>query len=109
MPIIPITITGSRQVLPPDSIIFRPGPIEMYVDAPIPTDGLTDADLEPLMESVYNIMAKHFREKTETLNVNVNRKETTLIRKFTIHLFTIYDFAFSFSLSYTRLHREHIE
>lgn len=63
VPIIPITIIGSRQVLPPDSIIFRPGPIDMYVDAPILTNGLTDADLEPLMESVYNIMAKHFKEK----------------------------------------------
>jgi 1-acyl-sn-glycerol-3-phosphate acyltransferase len=63
VPIIPITIKGSRQVLPPDSIIFRPGPIDMYVDAPIPTNGLTDADLEPLMESVYNIMAKHFKAK----------------------------------------------
>jgi 1-acyl-sn-glycerol-3-phosphate acyltransferase len=62
VPIIPITIVGSRQVLPPDSIIFRPGPIEMYVDAPIATNGLTDADLEPLMESVYNIMAKRFRD-----------------------------------------------
>jgi 1-acyl-sn-glycerol-3-phosphate acyltransferase len=62
VPIIPITIIGSRQVLPPDSIIFRPGPIDMYVDAPIPTNNLTDTDLEPLMESVYNIMAKHFKE-----------------------------------------------
>jgi 1-acyl-sn-glycerol-3-phosphate acyltransferase len=61
VPIIPVTIIGSRQVLPPNEIIFRPGPIDMYVDAPIPTDGLTDADLEPLMENVYNTMAKHFR------------------------------------------------
>lgn len=65
VPIIPITIIGSRQVLPPDEIIFRPGPIEMYVDAPIPTTGLTDDDLESLMETVYNIMARHFRENTE--------------------------------------------
>ena len=61
VPIIPITIVGSRQVLPPDEIIFRPGPIEMYVDAPIPTAGLTDAELEPLMKTVYDIMASHFR------------------------------------------------
>ncbi|HEV7374198.1 MAG TPA: lysophospholipid acyltransferase family protein, partial [Pyrinomonadaceae bacterium] len=60
VPIIPITIIGSRQVLPPDEIIFRPGPIDMYVDAPIPTNGLTDEDLEPLMETVYEIMAGHF-------------------------------------------------
>jgi 1-acyl-sn-glycerol-3-phosphate acyltransferase len=62
VPLIPITIIGSRQVLPPDEIIFRPGPIDMYVDAPIPIAGLTDDDLEPLMETVYDIMAKRFKE-----------------------------------------------
>jgi 1-acyl-sn-glycerol-3-phosphate acyltransferase len=61
VPIIPVTIVGSRQVLPPDSITFRPGPMDMYVDAPIITEGLTDDDLEPLMKTVYDIMAKHFR------------------------------------------------
>ncbi|HEX8844903.1 MAG TPA: lysophospholipid acyltransferase family protein [Pyrinomonadaceae bacterium] len=63
-PIVPITIIGSRQVLPPDEIIFRPGPIDMYVDAPIPTAGLTDADIETLMETVYERMAAHFRESS---------------------------------------------
>ena len=61
VPIIPITIIGSRQVLPPDEIIFRAGPIDMFVDAPISTHGLTDADLDPLMNSIYDIMAKHFK------------------------------------------------
>jgi 1-acyl-sn-glycerol-3-phosphate acyltransferase len=60
VPIIPITIIGSRQVLPPDEIIFRPGPIDMYVDAPIPTTGLTDEDLEALIQTVYDRMAEHF-------------------------------------------------
>ncbi|MDT5062652.1 MAG: 1-acyl-sn-glycerol-3-phosphate acyltransferase [Acidobacteriota bacterium] len=61
-PIIPITIIGSRQRLPPDEIIFRPGLIEMYVDPPIPTNGLTDEGIETLMETVYDRMAKHFEE-----------------------------------------------
>lgn len=60
VPIIPVTIIGSRQVLPPDSIIFRPGPMHMYIDAPIPTIGLSEADLEPLMQSVWNSMAEHY-------------------------------------------------
>ena len=59
-PIIPVTIIGSREVLPPNELIFRAGPIDMHVDAPIPTAGLTDADLEQLMNTVYDIMAKHF-------------------------------------------------
>jgi 1-acyl-sn-glycerol-3-phosphate acyltransferase len=63
VPIIPITIIGSRQVLPPDSIIFRPCPIDMYVDEPIPTEGLTDDDIEMLMRKVHQAMAKHIRER----------------------------------------------
>jgi 1-acyl-sn-glycerol-3-phosphate acyltransferase len=61
VPIIPITIIGTRSILPPDSIIFRPGTIDMYVDEPIPTKGLTDEDIEALMQEVRNAMAKHIR------------------------------------------------
>ena len=64
-PIIPITIIGSRQALPPDEIIFRPGPIDMYVDPPIPTTGLSDEDLEMLMQTVYDRMAQHFKENAK--------------------------------------------
>lgn len=62
-PIIPVTIIGSRQVLPSDEIIFRPGPIDMYLDAPIPTAGLADDDLETLMQTVYDTMAQRFKAK----------------------------------------------
>ena len=58
VPIIPVTIIGSRQVLPPDSIIFRPGPMDMFVDPPIPTSGLTEGDLESLMQVVWVSMAR---------------------------------------------------
>jgi 1-acyl-sn-glycerol-3-phosphate acyltransferase len=60
VPIIPVTIIGSRQVLPPDSIVFRPGPMNMYVDPPISTDELTEEDVDELMQEVWDAMAKHF-------------------------------------------------
>ncbi|HEV7844119.1 MAG TPA: lysophospholipid acyltransferase family protein [Pyrinomonadaceae bacterium] len=63
VPIIPITIIGTRKILPPDSITFRPGSIDMYVDEPIPTAGLTDDDLEMLMRRVRAAMAIHLRQK----------------------------------------------
>ncbi len=63
VPIIPITIIGSRQVLPCDSMILRPGTIDMYVDEPIPTAGLTDDDIDALMRSVRAAMAQHFRDE----------------------------------------------
>lgn len=61
VPIIPITIIGTRQILPPDSIIFRPGPIDMYVDEPIATEGLTDDNIEILMQRVRAAMAEHIK------------------------------------------------
>jgi 1-acyl-sn-glycerol-3-phosphate acyltransferase len=63
VPIIPVTIIGSRQVLPCNSIIFRPHPIDIYVDEPIPTAGLTDDDIEALMQAVRAAMAQHFRDE----------------------------------------------
>ncbi len=60
VPIIPVTITGSRQVLPRDSIIFRPGVIDMYVDAPISTAESSDEDIEELMNKVRGAMLNHF-------------------------------------------------
>jgi 1-acyl-sn-glycerol-3-phosphate acyltransferase len=62
LPVVPVTIIGSRQVLPRDSITFRPGDVDMYLDAPVPTAGLTDEDLPALMQSVRDAMAKHFRD-----------------------------------------------
>lgn len=60
-PIVPVTIIGTRQVLPIDSIIFRPGPIEMYVGRPIPTKGLNENDLDALAAQVWDDMAQHYR------------------------------------------------
>jgi 1-acyl-sn-glycerol-3-phosphate acyltransferase len=58
VPIIPLTIVGTRQVLPRDSIIFRPHTVEMYVGAPIETAHLNDADLPALMEQVRAVMSR---------------------------------------------------
>ena len=59
LPAVPVTIVGTRQVLPRDSIIFRPSAVDMYIDPPIPTEGLTDADLPELMGAVRRAMARH--------------------------------------------------
>src|SRR5436305_6030284 len=70
VPIIPITIIGSRQILPPDEIILRAGPIEMYVDAPVPTASLTDEDIDALMITDYHRMAKHLNSKQKIEDSN---------------------------------------
>lgn len=60
VPIVPVTIIGSRQVLPRDSIIFRAHQIDMYIGKPIETKGLSDDDIPMLMEKICWAMLKHF-------------------------------------------------
>ncbi|MBC7929644.1 MAG: 1-acyl-sn-glycerol-3-phosphate acyltransferase [Rubrivivax sp.] len=60
LPIVPVTIVGTRALLPRDSIIFRPAVVDMHLGAPIPTAGLTDPDLPALMQTVRDAMTKHF-------------------------------------------------
>ncbi len=40
VPLIPITINGTRRVLKPDSLHIHPGPVEVIIHSPIPTEGL---------------------------------------------------------------------
>ena len=60
LPIVPVAIVGSRQVLPRESIIFRPGKIDMFIGEPVPTAALTDDDLPKLMQTVRERMTQHF-------------------------------------------------
>jgi len=59
-PVVPVTITGTRRAMPRGSMVLRAGPVEMHIGAPIPTDGLTDADLPALIQQVRAAMLKHF-------------------------------------------------
>lgn len=55
-PIVPITIRGSGHVLPRYSWHLRPGTVEIIVDEPIPTEGLSRADIETLITRVHDCM-----------------------------------------------------
>lgn len=49
MPILPITITGSRRVLPKASLAVKPGKIQV-VGAPIATEGYSNATVVELID-----------------------------------------------------------
>ncbi len=51
-PLVPVTISGSRTILKPDSLHVRPGSVEVTIHPPIPTSGLTLDAVEALSESV---------------------------------------------------------
>jgi 1-acyl-sn-glycerol-3-phosphate acyltransferase len=58
--VVPVTIVGTRRAMPRDSAVLRRGPVEMYIDAPIQTDGLTAEDLPRLVAQVRAAMERHF-------------------------------------------------
>ncbi|MFL6337479.1 MAG: lysophospholipid acyltransferase family protein [Pyrinomonadaceae bacterium] len=60
LPIVPVTIKGTRGAMPRGSMILRAGPVVMHLDPPIPTAGLADADLPALIEQVREAMQSHF-------------------------------------------------
>jgi 1-acyl-sn-glycerol-3-phosphate acyltransferase len=52
VPIVPITLNGTRHVLKPDTYHVRPGRTEMIIHKPIPTAGLTVDDVDALSARV---------------------------------------------------------
>jgi 1-acyl-sn-glycerol-3-phosphate acyltransferase len=62
LPLVPVTIAGTRRAMPRGSTVLRAGPVEMYIDPPIPTAGLDEADLPALIQQVCAAMLTHFEE-----------------------------------------------
>jgi 1-acyl-sn-glycerol-3-phosphate acyltransferase len=60
LPILPVTVNGSRKVLAKKSVVFRPGSIEVVVGDPIETAGCTDEALEELMRQTRDTIVSNF-------------------------------------------------
>jgi 1-acyl-sn-glycerol-3-phosphate acyltransferase len=55
LPILPVTIVGTGEVLPSDSLDLLPGKVRLIIDEPIPVDGLDGKDIPRLMEQVRSV------------------------------------------------------
>lgn len=66
VPVVPITIHGSRYVLPPHSWHIRPGTITLHVAAPIATDGLHKHQAEDLAARLRNLISDNLAAKRST-------------------------------------------
>jgi 1-acyl-sn-glycerol-3-phosphate acyltransferase len=60
VPVVPITLNGTRRVLKPDTYHVRPGQTQMIVHPPISTQGLTPNDVAILSEQVRVQIASRF-------------------------------------------------
>ncbi len=61
LPILPTTISGGLEAWPPKTRIIRGGPITVAIDPPIPTEGLTDDDVEDLRERTFTTIDARLR------------------------------------------------
>ncbi len=61
VPIIPITLNGSRQVLKPDSLHVRRGKVDVIIHPPIFTDHLSAQDVGTLSARVREQIASRFQ------------------------------------------------
>jgi 1-acyl-sn-glycerol-3-phosphate acyltransferase len=52
VPVVPVALMGAREVMPRGSLLLRSGRVRVIVDAPIPTEGMTEGDRNRLLEDV---------------------------------------------------------
>jgi len=56
VPILPVSVRGSRAVLPKGTVRVRPGTIELLIHEPVPLDGYSTENREELMQRVTTII-----------------------------------------------------
>ena len=56
VPILPITVRGSRQVLPKGSGKIMPGTIELVIHEPVLLDGYTTENREELIQRIHQVI-----------------------------------------------------
>jgi len=61
VPIVPIAISGSRDIMPKDSLTARPGGIRMLVGHPIEIQSYSLKDREYLMKKVKDTISENFK------------------------------------------------
>jgi len=60
VPIVPIVISGSREIIKKGKMKVYPGSISILIDRPVETKGFTMKDREPLMERLHGIIVSNF-------------------------------------------------
>jgi 1-acyl-sn-glycerol-3-phosphate acyltransferase len=60
VPVVPITLNGTRHVHEPDTLHVRSGHTEMIIHAPISTAGLSSQDVDALSAQVHRCIASRF-------------------------------------------------
>ena len=60
IPILPVTVNGSRRILPKGSLVVKPGRIQVVVGDPIDTDNYTTDTVQELMDKTRKVVMANF-------------------------------------------------
>lgn len=63
VPIVPISIIGSREVMPKRSLQITPGQITMVIDRPIDVSGYSLENRQELIDRIRNIITRNYEER----------------------------------------------
>jgi len=81
VPVIPITIIGTYELLPMNSFYAIPGPVEMIIGKPIPTTGMRLRDLDKLAAEVRNAVAEMLSSRAKSVASTVHHRGTEVTEK----------------------------
>lgn len=70
LPILPVTLNGTWEALPPGSLSLSPGPVTLVIHAPQPVRNLSEADLDSLTEQVHDVIASGLQPLRGTRSVS---------------------------------------
>jgi 1-acyl-sn-glycerol-3-phosphate acyltransferase len=60
VPIVPVTIIGSGEIMPKKSFRVHPGKVILVIDKPIDVTGYTEGTVEELLNRVYDVVASNY-------------------------------------------------
>jgi 1-acyl-sn-glycerol-3-phosphate acyltransferase len=60
IPILPVTVNGSRRILPKGSLVFKPGKIQVVIGDPIDTGGYTTESVDKLIDQTRQAIIANF-------------------------------------------------
>lgn len=69
LPVLPLTIYGTHEAWKPDTLWVRGGEVTAIIDAPVPTNGMTQQDSGDLTKTVYEIIAGRVSEMGGRISV----------------------------------------
>lgn len=60
VPIVPVTIVGSGEIMPKKSLRVHPGHVTLVIDKPIDVSPYTEETLDDLLNRVHGVIASHY-------------------------------------------------